>query len=169
MDGHDFFADYGYDYRLYEDGTWVDIKGRRFKIRGLRSVQADRAVVGLVEGYGDRDFKKDPIPGVEDVEMDFRRLASGVLIDWGDDIPDPADPTESLPFSVENALRLLEAAPGFVQNLRQKAGDLSNFQTEATRKRAGNSSGLSGSKPKTARASGSTKRSNGKQDTAHTS
>lgn len=114
------------DTSKFEQGAWVDIMGGRFKVARAGNTRYLEAL--------ERHGKRRAQTKAEEQRAMMLSIAEGILRDWSD-VED--DKGEAIPYSVDNAVEVLQDNPELVAALLSEANDSENYRREDVAAQAG--------------------------------
>lgn len=113
------------DPQKFTAGTWVEILGGQFKVARAGNPEYEKALE-------DSGYRKKEEPSAKQRAL-YEAIATGVLKDW-QDVED--DKGEAIPYSVDNAVTVLQENPDLVGRILNEANDLANFRREDQERQA---------------------------------
>ena len=134
---------YATDTQAQESGQWVDFgDGIRVKVRRLNSKHSQETRRKLEKPYA-ATYRNREMPASLQEELMIKQLALSIIVDWeGVDDPDHR-PTEGeeqrmLPFTVDNAKRMMSQFSDFRDDIMTAAMEKATFQKAAREEAEGN-------------------------------
>lgn len=128
------------DVNAGEDGKWYEpIPGVAFKLRRYTSnasLNSRRRLLTALQGRMKGMKAGDELPASLDTEMQIEQMAEAIVADWKG-VTD-RDGNE-LPFTRENARKVLTDLPDLRTLLSEYAGNIENYRVENLEEAAGNS------------------------------
>jgi hypothetical protein len=105
--------------KAFTGGAWVEIMGGRFKVARAGNLVYQEAL--------EKSRKRKYASKAEEQESTLRAIAEGILKDW-EEIEDADGKT--IPYSIDNAVVVLEENPDLLTELLAEANNLDNFRAE---------------------------------------
>jgi hypothetical protein len=106
------------DVSAFTQGAWVDIFGGRFRVARAGNPEYKKALEA--SGYRKADDEAERQRAL------YTAVAKGILKDWQDVLAEG----EPVPFSIENAVVVMEENPDLVDRLIAEANSMENFRRE---------------------------------------
>jgi len=106
------------DVSKFTEGTWVSIFGGQFKVARAGNPEYKRALEST--GFRKAEDEADRQKAL------YKAVSIGILKDW----KDVEAEGEAIPFTVENAVMVLQENPDLVDRLIAEANDMENFRRE---------------------------------------
>lgn len=116
--------DYRTDANLERQGKWVDFDDARFLIASNNNAAYRRVIARLARTKYQQALRKQDIAAQEKMTIDA--MAETILLGW----ENVKDGDTELPYSIENARRLLEI-PAIREFVAVESQNIANFQTRA--------------------------------------
>ena len=128
------------DVEAFIEGVWKGIDGGQFRIARAGNPEYESALEA--SGYRNTD---DP---ADKQRRFYEAVAKGIIKDWADVVDDEG---KDIPFTVRNAVMVLEENPDLLGKILKEANDLSNYRrqdvdAQAKKPRAGSASRASGAR-----------------------
>jgi hypothetical protein len=119
------FNRFSTDQNREEQGVWVDFgDGIRIRIRRIRSKKSADVRKELEKPLVDQ-IRRGPLPEAEAEDLLVRQIAYGVIVDWeGVDLGDGV----VVPYTRENAVKLLKALPELRDAILQISVDADSYR-----------------------------------------
>ncbi len=108
-----------YDTKSFTGGAWVEIMGGRFKVARAGNLVYQEAL--------ERSRKTKYATKKQEQEATLRAIAEGILKDW-EDVEDGEG--KAIPYSIDNAVTVLEDNPDLLTELLSEANSLDNYRSE---------------------------------------
>lgn len=138
-------SDFNTDSNKETDGVWENIKGAWFKIARAGNDNWDREYKRIPRRKR-QQLENEELSDQESDELICSILAKTILVDW----QGVADAGKEIPYSVENAKKLLMKYPDFRAAIMECARDQKRFLDDTVSADVGNSNENSGGTGSTA-------------------
>lgn len=133
-----FLDRYKTDKNLEENGVWVDYSdGVRVQLRRLNSAKSRETRRRLEKPYT-KGFRGQDMPESLQEELLNKQLAEAIVMDW-EGVPDPENPSQMLPCTPENVLKVVIAFPDFRDDIIAASMERATFQQEQLKEAEKNS------------------------------
>jgi hypothetical protein len=121
------YSRFSTDQNKEEAGVWVDFgDGVRIRIRRLNSRRSQEVRNELNRPHADT-IRRGPLPSDVAEELMLRQIARGIISDWeGVDLGDGV----SVPYTGENAYKLLKDLPEIRDHILQVSSEADNFRAK---------------------------------------
>jgi hypothetical protein len=142
-DALDLFEIFASDKESEEEGRWIELgSGTALKIRAFGAKAVTDLRESLMKPYAQLLRVGGKIPDDKNEEIGLKVLAGAVLSDWKNvrGVDDQGKPTTTtVPYSADEAYRVLKALPKFASFVIQYSLEGQNFRDESREDGAGNS------------------------------
>lgn len=139
----DLFDIFASDKESEEEGRWVELgQGTALKIRAFGAKAVVDLRENLMKPYAQLIRVGGKIPEDKNEEIGLKVLAGAVISDWKNvrGVDDAGKPTsETVPYSADEAYRIMKALPKFASFVIQYSLEGQNFRDESRDTGAGNS------------------------------
>lgn len=133
-----FMDRYSTDKDAEEQGQWIDYgDGLKVKLRRLNCTKSREVRRKLEKPYA-KQFRNTEMPESILEMLLNNQLAKAVVVDW-EGVPNPNKPSEQLPCTEENVLRMIQDFPDFRDDILTASMERATFQKEDTKAAEGNS------------------------------
>jgi hypothetical protein len=139
----DLFEIFASDKESEEEGRWIELgSGTSLKIRAFGAKAVTDLRENLMKPYAQLLRVGGKIPDDKNEEIGLKVLAGAVISDWKNvrGVDDEGKPTaKTVPYSPDEAYRVLKALPKFASFVIQYSLEGQNFRDESREEGAGNS------------------------------
>ncbi len=133
-----FLSRYSTNKDLEENGQWVAYgDGIEVQIRRLNCTKSKDARRKLEKPYT-KQFRNQDLPDDIQEMILNNQIAKAIVADWRG-VPNPDSPSDPLPYSEENVLRMIKQFPDFRDDILAASMERATYQMEETKEAEGNS------------------------------
>lgn len=124
-----FFDRYSTDKIAEEDGQWVDFgDGIKVQIRRLNSAKSREVRRKLDKPYS-KQFRGGDLPDSLQESILNQQIAKAIVVSW-EGVPDPDKPSEMLPCTEDNVLRMVRDYTDFREEILTASMERATYQKE---------------------------------------